>query len=109
MATFTWDCAPVPELTKQPRVLMTNFGDGYVQRAKDGINTVRAVYSLFFGRNNTDADAIIAFLDARGGSESFDWTPPGGSSSIKAICREYHRVLEKNGSVVTATFEQVFE
>lgn len=112
MATFTW--TPDFGYQKETRfnVRKTQFGDGYEQRVRFGINTTVESYSLTFeNRSNTEADAIEAFLDARGGTESFDWTPPTGSTSIKVVCDEApsRTPVAYNLNTVRCTFRQVFE
>lgn len=110
MATFTY----VPDFgasqTKRPRVNAIRFSDGYEQRTAYGINTNPQEWNLTFTlRDDTEADAIDAFLTARGGVEPFDWTPPG-SMSRKFICREWTKTLDRNNlNTVSAKFEQVFD
>jgi phage-related protein len=109
MPTFTYKATYGAELAKQPRILMADFGDGYQQRAGDGINLIRQMWSLEFRKVDADADAIDSFLAGQKGYLSFDWTPPKGAA-IKAICRDWRRQIASPGvSVITATFEQVFE
>lgn len=110
MATFTYIPDFSANLTKRPRVRQVSFGDGYEQRSADGINTIRAVWSLSFNaRTDAERDGILDFLEARGGVESFDWTPPTGAAG-KFVCREWNASLEAFGiNNVNATFEQVFE
>ena len=110
MATFTWVPDYSAKLTMKPRVRSVQFGDGYMQRSADGINTnPRAPALQFSNRTDSEADAIIAFLDSRGGVESFDYTPPGGAAG-KYICQEYDRTqVSYNVATVTASFKQVFE
>ena len=68
------------------------------------------VYSLTFEVSETDADTIEDFLDARGGVESFDFTPPGDTSTSKYICRDWNKSIPYlNRATIQATFEQVFE
>lgn len=77
MATFTW--IPDYEATEnsRPRIRKVQFGDGYEQRLKFGPRTDPKEWDLvFMGRTNTERDEITDFLSARGGVESFDWTPP---------------------------------
>lgn len=110
MATFTFAPShPVRKRTR-PRVKVTAFGDGYEQRQAEGMNPIALQYDLTFGmRTPTEADAIEAFLEARGGVENFDWTPPGGVQA-KYVCREWDRDRQTNGAeLITATFIQVFE
>lgn len=108
MATFTWYPAPDARRSVAARVLSARFGDGYEQRIGDGINTMLAVWSLEFrGKSRTEMDEIEAFLVARAGVESFDWTDPAGVAG-KYLCREWRRVELGVGRVnITADFEQV--
>jgi len=111
MATFTYIPSSTSRLAKKPRMNKVQFGNGYSQRAGDGINSITEKWGLVFSvRDNTDADAIIAFLDAREGHESFDWTPPGGSAG-KYICDTYARTYTKalDMNQISATFERVYE
>ena len=96
--------------TSQPNVRIAQFGSGYSQRTTFGLNQNPKVYNLTFEVSETDADTIEDFLDARGGVENFDFTPPGESSSSKFICRQWSKSIPYlNRATVQATFEQVFE
>ncbi len=96
---------------KQFRILENNFGDGYTQRAGDGLNNGKSTWSLTW--ENADASVVEtfkAFLDARKGYESFTWTPPNEIVALKWICRTYSATPVATGiSNFTATFEQVFD
>ena len=97
------------EKASQPNVRIAQFGSGYSQRTTFGLNQNPKVYILTFEVSETDADTIEAFLDARGGAENFDFTPPGDSSG-KYICREWSKSIPYlNRATIQATFEQVFE
>lgn len=111
MSVFTWTPEYGASVERKPRVRTIAFGDGYEQRARDGINTNPVKWSLQFNmRDNIETDEIMAFLDARGAAEAFDWTPPNESNTIRVVCRSWNKVLNKfNLNSVTATFEQVFE
>ena len=96
--------------TNSPIVRTTQFGDGYQQRTQFGLNQNPKVFSLTFNDSETDADTIETFLDARGGTESFDFTPPGETSSSKFICRSWTKSMPYNNrATINATFEEVFE
>ena len=96
--------------TNSPIVKTTQFGDGYQQRDQFGLNQIPKVFSLTFNVSETDADTIETFLDARGGTESFDFTPPGETSSSKFICRSWTKSMPYNNrATINATFEEVFE
>jgi len=81
MATFTyapdWGCKP----TMQPRILQAKFGDGYDQRAGDGLNTRLPVWPLTFSvRTQTEATAIAAWLAMNNADVTpFDWVAPDGT------------------------------
>ena len=112
MATFP-SYNPSYSATKrsQPRLRVTQFGDGYQQRTSFGLNQDPKVWSLTFNVDDEDADEIETFLEARGvDAASFTWSPPDETTSYQWICRSFNREmfdLERNR--ITASFEQVFE
>ena len=67
-------------------------------------------FNLTFNVSETDADTIETFLDARGGTESFDFTPPAEASSSKFICKSWTKSIPYNNrATIQATFREVFE
>lgn len=94
-----------------PRTRSAEFGSGYSQRVTFGINQDPKVWTLQWNnRTATDANTIEDFLEARKGTEAFNWSPPDDASSYKWICREWQKTLPySNLFNITATFEQVFE
>lgn len=109
MSTFTYLPMPGGVQTKKPRVITTQFGDGYQQRLGDGINTNPRTWSLRFTRLTADIDAIDSFLSTHKGTTAFDWVPPHGATG-KWICSEWTRT-EPTDKVqeIAATFTEVFE
>ena len=110
MATFP-SITPTYGIQKrsEPNVRIAQFGSGYSQRTTFGLNQNPKSYDLTFEVSETDADTIEDFLDARGGVEKFDFTPPGDSSG-KYICRNWSKSIPYlNRATIQATFEQVFE
>jgi len=93
------------------RVLEVEFGDGYNQRATDGINNVRADYgNIWRGIPNTDADTIINFLIDHAGANSFTWTDPTTATTVSVTCKKWTRTpLSLNYQTVTAEFSQVYD
>ena len=111
MATFP-SIAPTygAQKTSQPAVRKVQFGDGYIQRLTFGLNQNPKSWSLTWEVSEANADTIEDFLDARGGAESFDWTPPDTATSYKWICGEWTKTIPYlNRATITATFVQVFE
>ena len=96
--------------TSGPKIRTVVFGDGYEQRLTWGINQSPKQWSLTWQNiPESDADTIEQFLDARGGTESFTWTPPNGASA-KWICAGWTKNIPyKNIATINATFRQVFE
>lgn len=113
MPTFSY--YPNWEVQKQHKsnVVVSEYGDGYQQRQEVGMNSLKQIWPLTFEkRTTTEADAIEAFLLARKGVDSFDWTPPGGSGALKYKCdlNTFSRIPYSAGFWnISATFEQVFE
>lgn len=110
MATFTWTPSYEATESSRPRVRKFQAGDGYEQRIRFGLNTDAKDWDLTFAeRNDTERDQITAFLEARAGVESFDWTPPRGTAG-KYICEDWQVTLRScNLNTVRAKFKQVFE
>jgi phage-related protein len=110
MATFTYTPSFEATEASKPRARKFQAGDGYEQRVRFGLNTNPKEWSLVFSnRTDTERDTILAFLDARGGVESFDWTPPRGTAG-KYVCEDWQITLSNcNNNQIRATFRQVFE
>jgi len=110
MAIFTYTPDFDASESRRPNVRRVQFGDGYEQRLAYGLHTQPAEWRLTFkNRTDTERDNIRDFLEARGAAESFDWTPPGGSSA-KWVCDEWTTTLiAANINTIQATFRQVFE
>jgi phage-related protein len=112
MATFP-SIAPTFGAQKQsaPRIRTAQFGDGYQQRVSFGLNQNPKTWSLAFMVNDTDADTIENFLDARAAdADAFDWTPPRETTSYKWTCMNWGReFMGDNFNSINATFQEVFE
>ena len=71
----------------EERILMTDFGDGYQQRIKDGINTKRETYSMTINNRKWQEIALISsFFDTKT-PQSFEITLQ--RESIKVVCESY--------------------
>ena len=113
--TASWDSSvnipPTCGTTKngQPIVRRARFGNGYEQVGGLGIGKTEVIH-LTYNLSESESDTVEAFLDARGGTEKFTFTPPSESSSIKVRCRSWNKTMTTKGRVeLTTTFEQVFE
>tara|TARA_R100000458_G_scaffold32596_1_gene29983 strand:+ start:313 stop:648 length:336 start_codon:yes stop_codon:yes gene_type:complete len=110
MATFSYTPSFPATERSNPRITTVSFGDGYEQRLAYGENRDPKDWNLVFSnRTNTERDNITAFLEARGGVESFDWTDPLGATG-KYKCSDWSVDMSSfNKNTVRANFMQVFE
>ena len=112
MASFPTTVTPSDARKKsKPNVTSIDFGSGYSQRVINGLNQDMKTWTLTWQNiSETNADEIESFLEARGGSESFTFTPPGESSSAVYICPEWSKTITYlNRSTIIAAFLQVAE
>lgn len=109
MAVFTWTPDYGMDRQTLPQVRRIQFGDGYEERRAVGLKTRLRSYALqFTNRDNSEADAIEAFLEARNGVESFTWVDPVDSYSGTYVCDDWERRHEAyNLNRVTARFREV--
>jgi phage-related protein len=86
------------------------MGDGYEQRAPDGINNLEQKWSLRFEtRTTTEANAITSFLETQAGVVAFDWTAPDGTVG-KWVCQTWNKTPSNfNNWSVAAVFERRYE
>jgi len=112
MATFP-AVEPSYQIEKRsnPVVKTARFGDGYEQRIQFGINQNPKEWSMVWNNiSESESDTIENFLNARGGVESFDWTPPDETTAYKWVCQEWRKRIDvPTRATLTATFRQVFE
>ncbi len=94
-----------------PVVRKVQFGDGYEARLTLGLHQNPKVYNLTFEVSETDSDTIETFLDARADDNaSFDFTPPGESTSSKFVCEQWSKSIPYlNRATIQTTFREVFE
>lgn len=73
-------------------VLESVFGDGYIQRTADGLNSNRDTWNATW-TNLTDAESalIFAFLRARGGYQPFYYQAPGDGVLKQWTARDVKR------------------
>ena len=113
MATFP-SIAPRygQQKSSSPKTRVVRFADGYEHRILFGLAEHQnpKIFNFTFEVSESDADTIETFLDARAGTESFDFTPPGESSSSKFVCGTWSKSIPYlNRATIQATFREVFE
>lgn len=110
MPTFTISPAWNPVSTRKPRTLAIKFGDGYEQRAADGLHSDLQSWSLTFDPITVaDADTIEAFFEDNATAVTpFTWTAPRAGASSQFLCRTWSRkIVSPTTDSITATFEEV--
>jgi phage-related protein len=120
MDTFTWIPSTGTRGSMKPRKLRAQFGEGYSQHAKDGINARLRVWDLVFdpihatvglGASGANLNDIDDFLADKDGCEKFLWTQPtpfNTEGPQQFICEQWEFVYNEGGALVGlhATFEQ---
>ena len=96
-----------------PNTRVVRFADGFEHRILFGLAQHQnpKIFNLTFEVNESDADVIETFLDARANdSDSFTFTPPGESSSSEFVCDSWSKSIPYlNRATIQATFREVFE
>lgn len=83
--------SPSSGSTAKPRIKLAQFGDGYSQRAGDGLNAVpRTFQAQWDAISSDDADSIEAFMTAHVATP-FSWMPPLETVARKWIAGEQKR------------------
>lgn len=107
---------PIPpstgtDIVPKVKVLQADFGDGYRQRAADGLNHIVRHYTFVWEFiAATEADTIDGFLTACGGVKAFLYTPPGEAVARRFICQSWGRKRVRNAfHQIKADFQEVFD
>jgi|10_taG_2_1085330.scaffolds.fasta_scaffold00617_5 phage-related protein len=100
---FFWTPSYNIQVSHTPRVKSIQFGDGYEQRIKDGINNDLLNIQLSFeNRTQAEATAILHFLHSREGFGAFYFKVPAPYSMIKRfVCKEFNSnfIFDDNYSI----------
>lgn len=104
---FTWCVSPNMTVNEEQRLRVAQFGDGYEQRAPDGINTKLRTFSVSLTRKTNDIFDIINFLRDRGSLEEFIWTIPDEEEIVLVRCTRWSRTLINNATTINATFKEI--
>jgi len=106
--TFTWHPEWDSQLSEEPDITVTKFGDGYELRVPKGINNRPEKWSLTFSRTTQQFPDVLTFVRARNGVESFYWTTPLGETKV-FVCRSWRLSRKQGHNAISLEFEQVFE
>lgn len=102
---------PGAKRSNKPKVLVAEFGDGFSQRARDGIN--HNPWSRSFSWTNLtkeEKDYIDQFFEDRGGVESFYYQKHDEAAPRVYICTDWDVVdVAYDIYTVSANFKQVYD
>jgi phage-related protein len=92
------------------KILEADFGEGYSQPTRDGVNHRRRTLTLTWDAlTDEQAEEISGFLFDRGGDETFYYTPPRETKPVKWTCKDYSDDVQSGGyRKISATFVQSF-
>lgn len=92
------------------KVVEVKFGDGYSQRALDGLNYKRRSWSIEWSNvNSTEYTTIMTALDTAAGVDYFTWTPPGQSAGRWIASSVSVNVASGDIYSISATLREVFD
>lgn len=96
---------------REYKVLDVKYGNGYGQRARDGINSVVDTWSIEYANvPYSDFTAICAAFDLAAGVDYFTWQAPGDATVKKWVVPKFSKAAMSGGVyTVTAELKQVFD
>lgn len=109
LPTFVPPYLPSPGTSTTPEIKLkkAEFGDGYTQTTRDGLNHLRRVVELTWAVLTVEqAAAMESFFVARGGDEPFYYAL-SDDTTRKWTCETFSRVRDHPNSI-TATFRECF-
>ena len=96
-------------ITEKVRENTNEFGDGYAQSVKDGINAVYVESMELSWPVLTYAQGVeIRNFFAQNAGGTFLWTLPGEATTRKWRCSEWRLNPARNASSMSATLREVF-
>ncbi len=106
---FSWKHSYGASNKNEPKIRTISFEGGWTQRYPDGINNLLLNFDLKFdARDIHETTAILHFLAARNGSESFCWVCPAPRSQLlRFVCQNWQDSQPfYNNYSITANFVQ---
>jgi phage-related protein len=100
------------DATIKDDVIIVAFGDGYQQRAENGINAQREEWTIIYPALSTaEFQAAMAIFKTAGAVSALDWISPLDGVSKKYIVVKDSRKPKKLGDRwrLTLSLQQVFE
>jgi phage-related protein len=98
-------------VTPTVRVLESDFGDGYGQKVKDGLNSIKDTWDLSWSNlTPTEGQTAYNFLRAAAGATSFLWMPAFETTYRIWTCKVFKLVPnDPLAMTLTAKFEEAMQ
>ena len=96
---------------KDYRIIEAKFGNGYSQRAKDGINNIMGSWNIAWENiTSAERDTIVAALDGTNGVDSLTWQSPDSLTVDKYVVTGYNiSALSGDIYTITSSLKQIFD
>ena len=98
--------------TRDYRTIRIRYGNGYEQRAADGINATEDRWVLLWENMSlTDYNTVQNALNTSAGVDYFNWTPFGDTTSKKFVIDGQVQVSPQSGGLysLSVPMRQVFD
>lgn len=92
------------------RILEVQYGNGYSQRAADGINNAVESWDVSWENIHVaDFNTISAAFDTAKGADYFTWTPPGSATQKRFVVKSFSKqAMSGDIYTISASLKQVF-
>lgn len=104
---FTWCVAPELNIVNQPRINVAKFGDGYEQRAPDGIHNNLRTFDIEITKKNNEITEILDFIKQKNGLIPFAWIIPKLNERVIVKCASWQITLSNITTKINATFTEL--
>ncbi|WP_373753333.1 phage tail protein [Neisseria weixii] len=104
---FTWKVDSQATVSHEFNARVVQFGDGYEQRQRRFLKPKMQKWTVEKTALKKEIEAIQAFLDARGGVESFLWTPPDGKALLVVADKYSVKNIGGRAWVLSCEFREV--
>ncbi|MFC1121891.1 phage tail protein [Pasteurella multocida] len=106
---FKWCVRPEMSVDNAPKVYERDFGDGYTQRQKAGINNMLRMISVVVKVKNEEVNQVDEFLRKHGGVTPFYFIDPLTKQKKKVVCGKWPAKIGKKYTEFSCDFKEVAE
>ncbi|MBE2898079.1 phage tail protein [Pasteurellaceae bacterium 20609_3] len=107
MKTFPFCVRPSLTINSEPRVNKVQFGDGYQQRQRKGINNLLRSYPVVVKVKNEERFQVDRFFSDCAGVEAFLYNDPFLGKAVKVVCTKWTASMGRTHTEFNCEFEEV--